>query len=71
MYREKPLSFYVFTASGATFKRINQLTSAGGVVHNDVIMHASGWLICMMFFDSSYIFVILPPFNISLSPICR
>jgi aldehyde dehydrogenase (NAD+) len=38
---EKPLSFYVFTASGATFKRINQLTSAGGVVHNDVIMHAS------------------------------
>ncbi|CAI8040250.1 Aldehyde dehydrogenase family 3 member A2 [Geodia barretti] len=38
---EKPLSFYVFTANGATFKRINQLTSAGGVVHNDVIMHAS------------------------------
>jgi acyl-CoA reductase-like NAD-dependent aldehyde dehydrogenase len=38
---EKPLAFYVFTASGATFKRINQLTSAGGVVHNDVLLHAS------------------------------
>jgi acyl-CoA reductase-like NAD-dependent aldehyde dehydrogenase len=39
--REKPLAFYVFSGSGSTFKKINRLTSAGGVVHNDVLMHAS------------------------------
>lgn len=44
--REKPLAFYVFTASGSTFKKINRLTSAGGVVLNDVLMHSGGWPIC-------------------------
>ena len=41
-HREKPLAFYVFSGSGSTFKKINRLTSAGGVVHNDVLMQASG-----------------------------
>ena len=44
--REKPLALYVFTASGSTFKKINQLTSAGGVTLNDVLMHCGGRLIC-------------------------
>ena len=39
--REKPLAFYVFTESKQTFQKINQLTSAGGVVHNDTLMHCS------------------------------
>ena len=38
--REKPLAFYVFTESRATFEKINKRTSAGGVGHNDVIMHS-------------------------------
>lgn len=37
----------MFTASGSTFKKINQLTSAGGVIHNDVIMHSAG-LFCIL-----------------------
>ena len=36
---EKPLAFYVFTESKATFEYINRRTSAGGVVRNDVHMH--------------------------------
>ena len=39
--REKPLAFYVFTESKQTFQKINRLTSAGGVVHNDTLMHCS------------------------------
>ena len=39
--REKPLAFYVFTESKQTFLKINRLTSAGAVVHNDTLMHAS------------------------------
>ena len=44
--REKPLSMYVFTESRATFEKINQLTSAGGVCHNDTIMQAGGMCEC-------------------------
>ena len=40
--REKPLAFYVFTESKQTFQKINRLTSAGGMVQNDTLMHASG-----------------------------
>ena len=40
--REKPLAFYVFTESKSTFQKINKLTSAGGVCHNDTIMQAGG-----------------------------
>ena len=40
--REKPLSLYVFTESRKTFERINKLTSAGGVCHNDAIIQAGG-----------------------------
>ena len=45
---EKPLAFYVFTESKATFEYINRRTSAGGVVRNDVHMHyarelGEGW----------------------------
>ena len=40
--REKPLSLYVFTESRKTFERINKLTSAGGVCHNDALMQAGG-----------------------------
>ena len=39
--REKPLAFYVFTESRATFEKINKRTSAGGVGHNDVLMHVA------------------------------
>ena len=39
--REKPLAFYVFTESKQTFQKINRLTSAGAIVHNDTLMHAS------------------------------
>ena len=39
--REKPLAFYVFTESKQTFQKINRLTSAGGVAHNNTIMHAT------------------------------
>ena len=63
-HREKPLSFYVFTASGATFKRINQLTSAGAVVHNDVLMHASGQHDLTSAHSSLYIYQIL--FSLSI-----
>jgi acyl-CoA reductase-like NAD-dependent aldehyde dehydrogenase len=42
--REKPLTMYVFTESRKTFERINKLTSAGGVCHNDTIMQAGGEL---------------------------
>lgn len=38
--REKPLAFYVF-AGKSTFDYINQRTSAGGVCHNDTLMHAN------------------------------
>ena len=40
--REKPLTLYVFTESRKTFERINKITSAGGVCHNDTIMQAGG-----------------------------
>ena len=40
--REKPLAFYIFTESKATFNKINKLTSAGGVCHNDTILQAGG-----------------------------
>ena len=40
--REKPLAFYVFTESKSTFEYINRCTSAGGVVHNDTLMHGAG-----------------------------
>ena len=40
--RDKPLAFYVFTESTSTFRRINKLTSAGSVCHNDTIMQAGG-----------------------------
>ena len=43
--REKPLAFYVFSASGSTFREINRRTSAGGVIQNDVFIHASGSLV--------------------------
>ena len=39
--REKPLALYVFTESKQTFEKINRLTSAGGVTHNDTLMHFS------------------------------
>ena len=38
--REKPLAFYVFTESKKTFEKIRNFTSAGGVCHNDTIMHS-------------------------------
>ena len=44
--REKPLSMYVFTESRATFEKINNMTSAGGVCHNDTIMQAGGVCEC-------------------------
>ena len=40
--REKPLAMYVFTESKATFERVMKLTSAGGVTHNDTLLHAGG-----------------------------
>ncbi len=47
---EKPLAMYVFTESRATFERVSKLTSAGGVTHNDTLLHAGGeecvWVVC-------------------------
>ncbi len=40
--REKPLAMYVFTESKPTFERVNKLVSAGGVTHNDTLLHAGG-----------------------------
>ena len=40
--REKPLAFYVFTESKATFDDINKKTSSGAVCHNDTMIYAGG-----------------------------
>ena len=45
---EKPLAFYVFTESKSNFQKINRLTSAGGVCHNDAVMHAGGVSLCVL-----------------------
>ena len=42
--REKPLAMYVFTGSKSTFEKVNNLTSAGGVCHNDTMMHGGSEL---------------------------
>lgn len=39
--REKPLALYVFSEDRATLNRVNHLTSAGGVTHNDTFLHGS------------------------------
>ena len=44
---EKPLAMYVFTESRSTFERISKLTSAGGVTHNDTLLHAGGEEVCV------------------------
>ncbi|KAL5479997.1 hypothetical protein EMCRGX_G023610 [Ephydatia muelleri] len=38
--REKPLAMYVFSESKRTLNRVIRETSAGGVCHNDTLMHA-------------------------------
>lgn len=40
--REKPLAFYIFTESSGVFQDVNKKTSAGGVCHNDTMIHAGG-----------------------------
>ena len=40
--QEKALAFYVFTEQSATLKYINKRTSAGGVCHNDTLLHYTG-----------------------------
>ena len=42
LLREKPLAMYVFTESKKTFNKVIRETSAGGVSHNDTMMHFSG-----------------------------
>ena len=40
--REKPLALYVFTESKSILDKVNKFTSAGGVCHNDTVMHVAG-----------------------------
>ena len=40
--REKPLALYVFTEDNSLLQRVLHSTSAGGVVHNDVLQQYSG-----------------------------
>ena len=37
--REKPLALYVFSKSSRIFERVRRETSAGGMTHNDCLMH--------------------------------
>lgn len=39
--REKPLALYVFTANSQHAERVMSMTSSGGVVINDVLMHVA------------------------------